>query len=248
VSGVGAGRIQAVTFDYWNTLVWEEPGYLRGRRLASWAGILEEWGRPVDPDRLAAASDRSWERWNSRWEAGDAGFGSSQALDMVLSDLGLEPSPDVRADLAAVYAAAGRDAELHLAEGAEASLRSLRAAGLRLGIVCDVGFTPSPVLRHHLERWGVLELFDHWSFSDEVGAYKPHRAPFDHALRGLGEPDPARTAHVGDRLRTDVAGARAMGMVSVRYAGLFDDPTDGLPEADLVVRRHAEIPAALGVA
>jgi putative hydrolase of the HAD superfamily len=101
------------------------------------------------------------------------------------------------------------------------------------------------VLREHLIRHGVLPLFDHWSFSDEVGAYKPSPVIFEHALAGLGGPTPERVAHVGDLRRTDVAGARAMGMTAIRYAGIFDDDSADQPEADHVVTDHADLPAIL---
>jgi FMN phosphatase YigB (HAD superfamily) len=90
----------------------------------------------------------------------------------------------------------------------------------------------------------VLALFDHWSFSDEVGWYKPDRRIFEHALAGLGGVDPGRAAHVGDIRRTDVAGAQAMGMLAVRYCGISDD-TDSGPEGDVVVADHAHLSAAL---
>ena len=126
------------------------------------------------------------------------------------------------------------------------TLARLSGAGLRLGIVCDVGMSPSVVLRGFLEHHGVLGYFDHWSFSDEVGVYKPDRRIFEHALAGLGGVDPARAVHVGDLLRTDVAGAQDMGMVAVRYRAVHDDPGDvgdtgGLFEADHVIDDHAEL-------
>ena len=57
--------------------------------------------------------------------------------------------------------------------------------------------------------------------------------------------EPERAAHVGDRLRTDVGGALAIGMTAVRYNGIYEDPADGAPEADLVVAHLAELPALL---
>ena len=63
---------------------------------------------------------------------------------------------------------------------------------------------------------------------------------------------PTRSAHVGDLRRTDIAGAQALGIVAVRYSGVFDDPgspTDGTDEVegDHVVGDHADLPAALGI-
>jgi putative hydrolase of the HAD superfamily len=125
-------------------------------------------------------------------------------------------------------------------------LAALRDADVRVGIICDVGLTPSSVLRRYLDQQGVLQYFDHWSFSDEVGVYKPDPAIFRHALAGLGDPDPGRVAHVGDRTRTDVAGALGMGMVAVRYTGVYDDADEG-PPADHVIARHAELAGVLGL-
>ena len=93
---------------------------------------------------------------------------------------------------------------------------------------------------------GLLPLFDHWSFSDEVGVYKPDPAIFRHALSGLGDPAPDRVAHIGDRIRTDVAGARGMGMIAVRYTGVYNDDDEG-PEAHHVVEHHADIARTLSL-
>jgi FMN phosphatase YigB (HAD superfamily) len=142
---------------------------------------------------------------------------------------------------------AGSDGALRPAPGIGPALRSLLAAGVRTGIVCDVGMTGSPILLSHLQRHGLLSWFDHWSFSDVVGHYKPAPEIFRHALDGLGVRDPSRVAHVGDRLRTDVAGALGMGMIAVRYTGLYDDREEGLSEAHHVLASHDELPRALGV-
>jgi putative hydrolase of the HAD superfamily len=238
--------IEAVTFDYWNTLVYEERGHLRGRRLEAWAGILEDAGFAVERQQLDAVFDASWERYVSRWTRNEQ-FDAVQAAEDGMERLGFELAPDVRSALLEAFGRAGDNAELHLTDGIEDCLRTLKDAGLRLGIVCDVGFTASPVLREHLIRRGVLPLFDHWSFSDEVGAYKPSPAIFEHALDGLGGPDPERVAHVGDLRRTDIAGALGMGMTAVRYTGVFDDDSADLPEGHHVISAHAELPGVLGV-
>ncbi len=49
--------IEAVTFDYWNTLIYEDRGHLRGRRLEAWAGILEDVGFACEREQLDIAFD-----------------------------------------------------------------------------------------------------------------------------------------------------------------------------------------------
>lgn len=239
-------EITAITFDFWNTLMFEEIGHLRGLRLAAWAGLLEDAGFTVERQRLDAVFDSSWRMFNRRWSAGEHVKSIAVAED-ALDELGYDVPPDVRAALLDAFATAGLAGELYAAEGVADALAGLRAKGIRLGIVCDVGLTPSTVLRHHLDRRGLLPYFDHWSFSDEVGVFKPDRRIFDHALAGLGGVDPATAAHIGDIRRTDVAGAQAMGMIAVRYAGISDDTSPDQPEGDVVVHHHAELLAALGL-
>jgi putative hydrolase of the HAD superfamily len=239
-------RYDAVTFDFWNTLLHEAPGHIRDRRLDAWLGILEDAGFACERERLDAVFESSWQRYVERWHANEQ-FQAVEAAEGILEELGFAPPPDVRAALDDAFEAAGRDADLEPAPGIAACLPALRAAGLRIGIVCDVGMTSSRHLRAHLDGLGLLGWFDHWSFSDEVGAYKPSPVIFRHALDGLGVDDPARVAHVGDLRRTDIAGAQALGMTAIRYTGVFDDPTDG-PEGDHVVADHGALPALLGVA
>ena len=77
-----------------------------------------------------------------------------------------------------------------------------------------------------MEGFGLLRFFDHWSFSDEVGCFKPFPPIFEHAMAGLGVDDPGAIAHVGDGRRTDVAGALAMGMIAVRATWFADRPPE----------------------
>jgi putative hydrolase of the HAD superfamily len=241
---VPGSRYDAVTFDFWNTLVWEEAGHLRGIRAEAWAGLLEEAGFATERALLDAVFDSAWERYVHHWTSNQQ-YQSVQAAEEILEQLGFPVPLHVRRELIDVYTGAGRRATLHLTDGIENCLRTLKQAGLRLGIICDVGMTPSDQLREHLAARGLLELFDHWSFSDEVGHYKPSPVIFEHALGGLGGVDPTRAAHVGDIRRTDIAGARAMGMTAVRYTGISDDQSQAEPEGDHVVADYTALPDLL---
>jgi len=237
--------IEAVTFDYWNTLVVDDPAEVRDQRLSAWLGLLEGAGFAVERAALDAAHASAWEAYQLAWHANEQ-FTAARTAEHCLDQLGLTVPDDLRDRLVEELVHSAGGATLRLAQGVTESLQAVKGAGLRLGIVCDVGLTPSVALRRHLERFGVLELFDAWSFSDDVGHYKPAPEIFAHATAGLGGPDPSRTAHVGDLRRTDVAGARAAGWVSVRYAGIFDDHSDR-PDADHVIDHHGDLLPLLGV-
>lgn len=237
--------VDAVTFDYWNTLVWEERGHTRELRMEAWAGLLEEAGFACERTLLDAVFQESWVRYVEHWTSNQQYQAVSAAEDL-LERLGFDVPGPVRRELIDAFTSAGARATLHLTDGVEDCLRALKGAGVKLGIICDVGMTASPHLRQHLDSHGVLELFDHWSFSDEVGHYKPSPVIFTHALDGLGAAA-GRAAHVGDIRRTDVAGAKGMGMLAVRYTGVSDDSTQPDPEGDVVIAHHRDLPAALGV-
>lgn len=238
---------EAVTFDFWNTLMWEGPEALLQSRIAALLGVVEETGLPVDEAALRSAHQLAFDRYQAEWRA-NRQFRVPDAVEVMVDHLQLGSDPRLLGLLVDAFHAAGDDAELHLADGVDVCLHELHAAGLQLSIVCDIGLTPSPVLRRHLARLGLLELFSSWAFSDEVGCYKPDQGIFQHALAGLKAVSPERAAHIGDRRRTDVAGAQLMGMVAVRYTGVYDDPDFDGPEADLVVDHYRRLPEAFGLA
>jgi putative hydrolase of the HAD superfamily len=239
-----------VTFDFWNTLVQEGSGF-NERRVAAWIGLLADAGHELEHQQVTFHAEAITADRIARWQMGDQ-YAAPEATDALLARLGLieEMSPELRDQLVDAFADPSDDHIPSLTPNVETALAALDDAGVRIGIVCDVGFTPSSVLRRYLDTLGVLRHFDHWSFSDEVGVFKPDPAIFRHALDGLGIEDPRRAAHVGDLRRTDVAGARAIGMTAVRYRGIFDDPgdpevgTDGV-EGDVVLADHAELAALL---
>lgn len=239
-----------MTFDFWNTLCREPAaGYLVGRRVAAQRAVLDERGVDCPTDRLVVACTRARDAFETEWLAGRQFRGPDGAAVCLAALEDIAPPGGILAPaLADAFLGAADHADLLLLPGIAEVLAVLEDTGVALGIVCDVGLTSSPVLRAHLERHGVLRHFDHWSFSDEVGVYKPDRRIFDHALAGLGvEPD--RAWHVGDRRRTDVAGAQAVGMGTARVTLAYDDadPAEG-PSGDVVIASYNELLPALGLA
>ena len=102
-------------------------------------------------------------------------------------------------------------AATRLAEGAAEVLRTLRAAGIRLGVVTN-GYTrmQSRKIDHHNLR----EMTDFVLVSEAVGFHKPHRGIFEEALARAGV-EAGATIFVGDNLKADIAGAVGAGMHAV---------------------------------
>jgi putative hydrolase of the HAD superfamily len=239
--------VDAVTFDHWNTLVYEQEGHnLSLKRIDAWVAHLASEGLTIERDLLHETFATTWDAFTVDWHAGVQRTGADAAKH-ALSILDLPITDELHGELVDHFVDAGKAIDFPLTDGIEDCLRALKASGVKVGIICDVGFTPSTHLREHLDRRGLLQYFDGWSFSDDVGFYKPAREIFDHALETVGNPDVARVAHIGDLRRTDVAGALGMGMIAVRYAGVFDDPAENGPEATFTISDYAELPALLGL-
>jgi putative hydrolase of the HAD superfamily len=238
----------AVTFDYWDTLVHApDPVASKGRRVEWLAAALVRYELEIADVRLREAIDTIAHAAHQNWLDGRS-FYAEDASVQLLELLEIEAEAELLDDVIASFNGGDDPPVVDLTPNIAGTLRILRDAGLRIGIVCDVGMAPSTLLRQHLAGHGVLDLFDHWSFSDDVGCYKPAPEIFRHALDGLGGVEPGRAAHVGDLRRTDVAGAQAMGMTAVRYRGSNDDPgQDGDPEGDHVITDHADLPKVLGL-
>lgn len=240
------GAPAAVTFDYWNTIVVSDTPAIERVREQRWTAMLTGARVRVSEPALQAAFRRVWDEHQEAHDRNEQLPGDVAAL-RALEVMGVGPlAPELTDALVQAFVSAGAAVALRPTPGVLDVLRALHGAGVRLGIVCDVGFTPSPLLRDLLARWGVLELFTCWSFSDEVGHFKPAAEIFHHALDGLGVPA-AACAHIGDLRSTDVAGALSMGMTAVRYRGVYDDTRADLPEAHHVLDHHHQLPEVLGV-
>jgi putative hydrolase of the HAD superfamily len=236
---------EVVTFDCWNTLLYEEDWQTaHALRVTELRAAAAEAGREVSVEDAERAFNAGWDRHMRLWREGVA-TGAHEVAVWSLAELGLrEPHPALE-HLVTLFQEASHSSRVLALDGACALLEALTAAGIRCALVCDTGLTPGRVVRLHLDRHGLLKSLAVQVFSDEVGVPKPDPRAFRAALEPLGAA-PERAWHVGDLRRTDVAGARALGMTTVRIRDRFDDDSE-LPEADRVVSSHAALAALLGV-
>jgi putative hydrolase of the HAD superfamily len=237
-------RVDAVTFDFWNTLVSEVGGESMAARRDAWFQRFAAAGLEVEAERIESSFAMAWNDYSVAWERNEQ-YTPARAARRALAHLDLPLEPATVDELVDLFVMATDGLRPDLCPGVAHALTDLSDRGLLIGIICDVGFTPSPILRDWLDAHGVLKFFTGWSFSDEVGWFKPAPEIFAHALAYLAVA-PHRVAHVGDLRRTDVAGARSAGLISVRYRGAYDDASE-LAEADIVLDHHEDLVASLGL-
>jgi putative hydrolase of the HAD superfamily len=247
--------LHTVTFDCWSTLIHEAPRpdgrSARIVSLAQWVG--------VDEERTHAAFTAAWKLHAQAWHRRVV-FAGPEILQHTLQLLGVPLSASERARLLTRLEDEVLEREVVAITGARELLGELRAAGIRTALICDTGFTPGRIVRQLLARAGLLRWLEVTIFSEEIGVPKPHERAFHSALSALGS-RAAGALHVGDLRRSDVAGARAVGMATVRFrghnddcdtsaqasAGVIDcaaagcDPVCAHPEADCVVDSYAAL-------
>jgi putative hydrolase of the HAD superfamily len=235
----------AVTFDCWNTLLFEDDWrHAHALRIGALLRAAAEAGRGSSEPEAGRAFDAAWRRHMALWERGFVS-GAREVAIWALEELGLhEPHPALE-HLVRSYEEAAHTSQVRALPGALDTLVALARAGIHRALICDTGLTPGRVVRQHLARLGLLEHLEIQIFSDEIGVPKPNPRVFRAALDPLGV-EPPRALHVGDLRRTDVAGARAVGMAAIRIRELHDDATE-LPEADFVVDSHAELRTLLAL-
>ena len=124
-----------------------------------------------------------------------------------------------------------------LNDGIKDALEALEK-DFKLAIVSDTGFSPGKTLRSLLNTESILHFFSAFSFSDETGFSKPSPESFNFAIRQFdgGNITPQECIHIGDNARTDISGAKQLGMRAIHYTG---------DESNLLVNREqmSEIPS-----
>jgi HAD superfamily hydrolase (TIGR01509 family) len=116
----------------------------------------------------------------------------------------------------------------------------LEAHGIKRGICSNAPFPPA-MMRRQVETNGIAERVDAIVFSSEIGRRKPAPELYLAALDALATA-PERTMFVGDRVREDYEGPRALGMRAVVLTAHAEEPP---PEGVPTIASLTELPGLL---
>jgi putative hydrolase of the HAD superfamily len=236
--------IDTVLFDYGHTLIYfdERPhsaligAYEKVNRLLADTLKQEVPAAHVLIEKVSKTVDEEIQRDYAAGRPEEVEI--AMIYDTALRALGLELEPGL-IERVMELEQEGWLNSVHVGPDVVATLEALRGRGLRLGIVSNAAYLPR-LMREQMTALSLAQYFDALTFSSEVGVRKPHRAIYADALGKLGA-DASRTLFVGDRVREDVQGPKALGMRAVltREFRQEDDPR----MADFVIERLGELPA-----
>jgi len=245
------GPILAVTFDLWDTLIVDDsdepkraarglpPKPAQRRELVY--EFLHRHG-PLQQQAVEAAYDTVDAAFRHVWYEQDVTWTVAERLGVLLQGLGRELPAAEFAELVRLHEEMELDPRPDFVAGAVEAVRALRGR-YKLGVISDAIFSPGRILRQMLADAGLADAFDTFTFSDEVGASKPHPKAFLSSAEALGV-DIAATVHVGDREQKDVAGPHALGARAVLFTGARDRSSQG-SEADAVCDDLRQLPDIL---
>jgi HAD superfamily hydrolase (TIGR01509 family) len=264
VTGVAWGdELQAITFDFGNTLVAVDRAALHRVVELTAAAVVVRLG-PFDADRFLAVwaeeRERQFREEVPRFREVDL---AERFVRVVARLRGLSPPPrDTRWDQAAA-ARLSEPAEIDWAVEAysRSFVEALPVPPLVLPILERLARRRKLAI---LSNWPLAVTIDRyvdaagWAphlaavvISQRVGTIKPHPAIFNAAAEALGDPPPSTILHVGDDWAADIVGAAQAGW---RTAYLDSRPADSpLPSStrdgsvvpDLELTRLADLAALL---
>ena len=240
-------RIDAVTFDLWDTLIQEVPGgsaAVAKLRLDEIDRLLRASGVAHTREELEKAYSRTGEFLESVWGKAEDVSVDEQVeffLESLENGLASALSRSAKEGVIKTYSESMLRRGPVLFAGAVPALSAVTELCPHTGLISNTGKTPGSVLRVLLSRMSVLEMFDVTVFSDEVRARKPDQRIFHRALAELGVAA-ERTVHIGDNPRADIDGAKAIDMMAIQIGNL-DAPGDR--RADAYVRSLDELAPAI---
>src|SRR5262249_2716867 len=135
------------------------------------------------------------------------------AVDRAAQQAGLVLEPEQIEELWAASIVDGARLGRQLYPDTLTTLAWARAAGYRQGLICN-RWCGRALLEPELAAAGLGGVFDAVTVSSDVGWMKPHPQLFHAALRAL-DCEPGEAVAVGDSMRTDVTGAKLLGMRAV---------------------------------
>ncbi len=216
--------LRAVTFDFYNTLVYHRTGTGRGRQYQDYLIATGLTSDPWEHQVLYDVFDYYATSYNPTLSEDAKRSFWVEFTRRLFERTNVRPrdAMDYAQHAAAIRDLIGPNA-FAVFDEALPVLRTLKEKGLRLGVISDW----QKGLRHFCEELGLAEYLDVVVASGEVGYQKPDPRLFEAAGRQM-KIHADEILHVGDSL-ADVEGARGAGFSAALLIRQGDPPTTQVP-------------------
>lgn len=202
---------RAVIFDLYGTLVKQPSMDVRQALLAEMAAAMD-----IPADAFVGA----W--MEGFWERQVGYFGTEEGhLEHIAGRVGAAPDPRRVARAAEVALTFDRESLQATRSDAVDTLRALKSAGLRLGLLSNCGVGIPKVWA----ECSMAPFIDAPVFSSTAKLKKPDPRIYELALRGLGVA-PEDTLYVADGMDDELTGARNVGIAPILLQSPDEDAQD----------------------
>lgn len=234
--------LKLISFDFWGTLYHNNPSLAEKQKTVIQQIIKSASGNAILRAEVSNSVDSAWAKWDVFWKEEYRTLTVHEWLEIVLDDLQVELSEDY-------FNTCCRELQALLFTGNTKEIPGVRTAleklnnHYKLSIISDTGNESGEYLRKLLQN-DKLDYFGYSVFSNEFGRSKPHGSLFESLLAHY-QLEPGEAVHIGDLRRTDVEGAKSVGMHTIRFSGCKNDMNSTYSEADYIINDYALLPGVL---
>ena len=246
-----ARPIRTVSFDLWDTVFIDDSDEpkrtaaglptkaVQRRKLVQ--QFLERHG-PISRELVDRCYDTADAAFREVWYGQNVTWPVRVRLGILLQGLGRKLLENEFAELVRLHEDMELEFKPDLLPGIGKALENLKGQ-YKLAVISDAIFSPGRALRELLRHYGLLNYFDFFVFSDEVGYSKPDPRAF-HAVAQYAGCALNEIVHLGDREAKDIDGPHAVGARGI-LVPIAKDRGGPHSRADAVCRDFRELPAIL---
>lgn len=204
--------IQAITFDLWNTIFTNR--FYSDLRLNYLTQLLERRQIPFSFNDVKNAFDLAFYLPKRNYEENDHIY-TEERITKMLNILNIHLTKPDTGLIKNIFEEIMLNDPPPLKKGVKKTLEEL-SLDYQIGLISNTGVTPGRIIIRTFQEYDILQYFHVKIFSDEIGYYKPHPILFKSALREF-KCIPQNAIHIGDKLETDVKGAKDCNMLTIWF-------------------------------
>lgn len=243
--------IKAITFDLWDTVFIDDSD--EPKRKAAGRLSKKEERRSLVFQFANKHKNVSQELVNSIYTTVDAAFSKvwheqfvtwkvADRLEIIFKGLGIDLPENEMNEIVRLHEEMELEFRPDFIKGAGEAIKELHKTH-KLGVISDAIFSPGRVLRELLKGEDLLQYFDHFVFSDEIGNSKPQPIVFESAYKHFGI-QPNELIHIGDREHNDIQGPKNVGVHSLLCTASLNRGSENT-KANGIFNKYNELPSLI---